>query len=76
MNKERRKRIAQAHELVTQAMAILEEVREQEEEALSNLPDSLQEGEKGQAMQEHVDNLQQVHDDLENVDFDQFGGDG
>lgn len=36
----------------------IENVKDEEAEALSNLPESLQEGERGQAMQEAIDALE------------------
>lgn len=72
MNKSRRKKLAAARQLVDQARAILEEVRDEEQEAFDNLPESIQASEKGQAMDETVSAIQDLADELENIDFDQF----
>lgn len=53
MNADRRKRIAKAQ-------AILETVRDEEQEALDNLPESLQGGERGEAMQNALDALEEI----------------
>lgn len=44
MNKQRRNRIAEALELISQARGILEEVKDEEQESYENLPESLQYG--------------------------------
>ena len=44
MNKQRRNRIAEALELISQARDILEEVKDEEQESYENLPESLQYG--------------------------------
>ena len=81
MNKERRKRIAEAVEQLAAAMVylenargLLEEVKEDEEAAFDNLPEGLQESERGEAMQEACDTLeeavdaaQEAFDNLEDV---------
>lgn len=46
MNKQRRNRIAEALELISQARDILEEVKDEEQESYENLPESLQYGER------------------------------
>lgn len=55
MNKARRKQLDSIH-------ADIMAIREDEETALCNLPESLQDGEKGEKMQEHVDRLDEVLD--------------
>lgn len=52
MNKQRRNRIAEALELISQARDILEEVKDEEQESYENLPESLQYGERGEQMQQ------------------------
>ena len=42
MNKQRRNRIAEELELISQARDILEEVKDEEQESYENLPESLQ----------------------------------
>ena len=59
MNKQRRNRIAEALELISQARDILEEVKDEEQESYENLPESLQYGERGEQMQENVDSLEE-----------------
>lgn len=73
MNRERRKIIEKAKELVDEARAMLDQAREEEEAAKDALPESLQDGAPGQKMDEHIETLQELADELENLDFDQFG---
>ena len=42
VNKQRRKRLGKAFDLVTEAMDILEEVKPEEEESYDNLPDYIE----------------------------------
>lgn len=77
MNKERRQRLAKARELLDQAQALVQaageivvEVKDDEQEAFDNLPESLQGADRGQTMQEAIDGLNSVHDDIECLDFD------
>lgn len=59
MNKQRRIRVKDALELIDRARGILEEVRDEEQESFDNLPEGLQEGEKGERMQENIDALEE-----------------
>jgi len=51
MNATRRKKIEEALALVT-------ECKDAEQEAYDNMPESFQEGTRGDAMQEHISNLE------------------
>jgi len=64
VNKQRRKRLREAVELIECAVAIVEEIKYEEKEALENLPTNLQEGEGADNMQECVDALEEIWDDL------------
>jgi len=46
----------------------LQTVLDEEEEALGNLPESLQEGERGQQMQEYISIMEEVIDSLGEMD--------
>lgn len=48
----------------------LEEIMEEEQEALDNMPESLQEGERGQQMQEYIYAMDGVVDDLDCIGLD------
>ena len=79
MNKIRRKElaniVAKLEALDTLRCEIQEEletVMDEEQEALENMPESLQDGEKGQQMQEYIDTMEDVMSELENLDIESF----
>ena len=65
MNKERRKELEAIDALIAAAKERLEMVRDAEQEAFDNLPESLQNGERGQAMAEAIENLDNTISSLE-----------
>ncbi len=65
MNKLRRKRIAEAIELMERAREILETVAEEEQEAFDNMPESLQSSERGETMEENIYAIEEVLDGLD-----------
>jgi hypothetical protein len=67
MNKERRKELEAIDALIAAAKERLEMVRDAEQEAFDNLPESLQNGERGQAMAEAIENLDNTISSLEMV---------
>lgn len=74
MNKLRRKEIFEIQGLLKNAQALFEEsmerletVRDEEQEYLDNMPESLQDGEKGETAQENIDNLESALDSLEPI---------
>ena len=77
MNKIRRKELARIVEKLETLEALrseiqeeLEAVMDEEQEAFDNMPESLQESEKGQQMQEYIDAMESALDDLEEIDID------
>ena len=60
MNQERRTKVQEALDIVMECL-------EEETTSLENLPESFQNSEKGEKMQEHIDNLQTAQDALEEV---------
>lgn len=67
MNKARRKEIKKALSMIEDAMVILESVRDEEQEAFDNLPESLQYSEKGETMEEYVDDIDSAISDLDSI---------
>lgn len=57
MNKDRRKRLSNI-------WSLLEEIREEEQEAFDNLADSLQYSLTGEGMEQNIDELTEVMDSL------------
>ena len=60
MNKDRRERLRRIVE-------DLESIRDEEQEALDNLPEAIGYGERGEAMLEAVDAIDEARDTLDNV---------
>jgi len=55
MNKARRKELSEAAEMLRNAYSIIESCKDDEEDAYDNLPESFQDGERGDEMQEYID---------------------
>ncbi len=55
MNKQRRKQLGEAYDLVSRAIDILNSVKDDEQEAHDNLPESIQYGEKGEEMEGYIE---------------------
>ena len=74
MNKDRRKQIDEAASMLQDALALIEQIRDEEQESFDNMPESLQESDRGTASEaaaEELDdaagNLQYTIDNLENA---------
>lgn len=65
MNRARRKELSHAIELIEQAREILEAVMEEEQEAFDNLPESLQNSERGETMEEYIGVIEETIDNLD-----------
>ena len=68
MNAQRRKRLIRVEALLSEARGLLEEIASEEREAFENVPESLQESERGCHMQNVLDALEQGVDDIENIE--------
>lgn len=62
MNNDRRKQIEKLTALIEE---ITESLRDEEQEAFDNLPESLQSGERGEKMESAIDALDYAADDLQ-----------
>lgn len=60
MNKARRKELEKAFDLCCEAQEILEVVKEEEQEAYDNLPESFQNGQRGEEMQGYIEMIEEV----------------
>lgn len=67
MNKERRGQIAKAIGLIREAQSILSAAASDEQEAYDNMPEGVQQGERGQRMEEIVSNLNDLDNTLDDV---------
>ena len=66
MNKTRRNELKKASENISAAQGMISAVRE-EEEAYENMPDSLKDGAKGEAMYTAIDVLEGIDELLEEI---------
>ena len=72
MNNKRRAKLKEIRERLSDLRSAIQDIRDDEDECLSNLPENLQEGDKGSTMQECIDYLEyagdQIDDAVENLD--------
>lgn len=72
MNNAKRKKLNQAMDHLNQAICITEEVRDQEESDMDNLPESLHDSEKYEIMDAAVNSLEDaissMEDAIENIE--------
>ena len=67
MNKERRKRLSKLLEGLTAAEEELSAIIEEEQAAFDNMPESIQGGEQGAAMEEGISTLEDCLDSLQDI---------
>lgn len=67
MNNNRRKIIQGIRDSIIDLQTELEEVQSEEQDAYDNLPESLQESEKGQVMYDALDNIESAISSLNEV---------
>lgn len=67
MNKERRKRLGEAIDLLEQVKSIVEECEDEEQEFLDNMPESFRNGEKGSVAEANVSELENADSVVEGV---------
>lgn len=68
MNKSRRSRIDKLIERIDELMSDLDIIRQEEQDAYDNLPDSFQDSERGEIMYNAIDSLESAADSLEEVE--------
>ena len=67
MNADRRKRIQEIIDQLTDIQTDAEAIRDEEQEAYDNLPENLQGSERGEAMSEAADNLDSAYNSIDEV---------
>ncbi len=67
MNRERRQELLDVASSLAEAMDRLSEIREEEQEALDNMPEGLQCGNRGQSMQEAIDTMDEWGSEIESI---------
>nr|WP_304651307.1 hypothetical protein [Bacteroides acidifaciens] len=77
MNKQRRKDLLDVAESLQEALDRLSEVRDEEQEACDNMPESLQYGSRGGAMQEAIDTMDEWESEIDEIKsrIEEFAGD-
>ncbi len=65
MNKVRRKELARVVDLLDRARDLLETIRDEEQEAFDNLPESIQCSERGEAMENCISTMEEMLDYLD-----------
>lgn len=65
MNKTRRKELENAMVLIRQAMEIVETVRDDEQEAYDSLPAGIQDSDRGEQMDENINDMDSVVEELD-----------
>lgn len=74
MNRARRKELARVIDLVEQARDILEMVRDEEQEAFDNLPESFQYSERGETMEGYISTMEELLDALDTDELQEIVG--
>lgn len=67
MNNTRRAQLRKALGMIETAQSIIEEVKEQEQEAYDNLPEGLQESDRGRDIDENAYTLEMTLDEIETI---------
>lgn len=77
MNKQRQKDLLDVAESLQEALDRLSEVRDEEQEAFDNMPESLQYGSRGGAMQEAIDTMDEWESEIDEIKsrIEEFAGD-
>lgn len=68
MNKQRRKELEKVAYILGTARQILEDALDDEQTAYDNLPESIQDSERGEAMSDVIYTLEEMRDNLEEMD--------
>ncbi|MCD8324712.1 MAG: hypothetical protein LUC32_07185 [Clostridiales bacterium] len=67
MNRDRRKRLGSAFDMVAQAKDILENLKSEESESYENLPEQFRDGERGEEMQGYMEMLDEAYNYLDDA---------
>ena len=67
MNKNRRKEIEDVKDQIEEIKSSIESIRDEEQDCYEILPEGIQDGERGEAMLNAVDNLETAIDNLDDA---------
>ena len=73
MNKQRRSKLTEAIGHIDSALQIISDVRDDEQDALDNMPENLQSSDRYSEIENAVDTMDEAIDELENIS-DRLGG--
>ena len=68
MNAQRRKMLGKVSDLISEARTLLEDIRDEEQEAFDNMPESLQASERGEAMEDAISTMDDIISSLEDAE--------
>lgn len=64
MNKARREQVKKVVDYIESAYIMLDEIKDDEEDAFNNLPDGIAESERGEMMEQNVDTMDECINNL------------
>lgn len=67
MNKDRRKRLGEVITKLEELQSEIQSLAEEERECYDNMPEGLQDSERGAAIEENADDLDQIDSDFESL---------
>lgn len=65
MNNQRRRKLKKVIDLADDIMALMEDIKAEEEDAYDNLPESIQNSERGETMQQAIDTMDEFMGNLD-----------
>jgi len=65
MNDSRKNRLEEASRLISQAIGIIKEIGDEEQDLLANLPQNLKDGERGDALEATIHSINDIVSHLE-----------
>jgi len=67
MNKTRRSQLKEAIKLLEHAMSVISATADEEQEAFDNIPENLQDDERGEQMQDYISSLEDMSFSIEEL---------
>lgn len=64
MNKVRRQQLSKAIDMMDEIMSLIEQIKNDEQEAFDNMPEGLQMSERGEQMEGYIDTLTEISESI------------
>ena len=64
MNKARRQQLSKAVEMMDEVISLIEQIKNDEQEAFDNLPEGIQMSERGEEMERYIDTLAEISESI------------